>query len=92
VTESFFRDLTAGKIHAVVFGSSLCVKNLFQMLSEQAPAERLRDLLNEGVTVVAIGPVTAETLRKMGVKVDVMPEAHLFEDALDALARYWAEN
>jgi uroporphyrinogen-III synthase len=87
--EKFFNDLIAMKIHAVVFGSSLCVKNLFQMLSGQVPAKKLRDLLNKRVTVVAIGPVTAETLDKMGVKVDVMPETHLFEDALGALAHYW---
>jgi uroporphyrinogen-III synthase len=90
IAEKFFSDLTALKIHAIVFGSSSCVKNLFQMLSGQVTAEKLRDLLNQKVTVVAIGPVTAETLAKMGVKVDVMPETHLFEEALGALARYWS--
>jgi uroporphyrinogen-III synthase len=90
VKTEFFRDLTAGRIDAVVFGSSMCVKNLFHMLTKQASEEKLRDLLNQKVTVVAIGPVTAETLRKMGVRVDVMPEAHLFEEALAALARHWS--
>ena len=89
MTEKFFNDLIAMKIHAVIFGSSLCVKNLFQMLSGQVTAKELRDLLNKRVTIVAIGPVTAETLNNMGVKVDVMPETHLFRDALDALAHYW---
>jgi len=89
VTEKFAKDLTLMKINAIVFGSSLCVKNLFQILNKQIPAEKLRDLLNKKVTVVAIGPVTAETLVKMGVKVDVMPETHLFEEAVSALARYW---
>ncbi len=92
VTEKFAKDLTLMKINAIVFGSSLCVKNLFQMLNKQIPAEKLRDLLNKKVTVVAIGPITAETLVKMGVKVDVMPETHLFEEALSALAHYWDTN
>jgi uroporphyrinogen-III synthase len=89
VTEKFADDLRASKIDAVIFGSSLCVTNFFQMLTGLVPVKSLRNLLNKRVTVVAIGPVTAETLSKMGIKVDVMPETHLFSEALDALARYW---
>lgn len=43
-------------------------------------------------TIVAIGPTTAETLAEMGLKVDVMPEKHLFEETLNALGRYWNTN
>jgi len=87
--EKFFQDLTAEKVDAIVFGSALCVKNLFQMLNEQVSLEKLRDLMNSKLTIVAIGPVTAEALVEMGVKVDVMPDKHLFEEALIALTRYW---
>jgi len=87
--EKFFQELTAEKIDAIIFGSASCVKNLFQMLSNHASPEKLRDLMNSKVTVVAIGPVTAGALVEKGVKVDVMPERHLFEEALAALARYW---
>jgi uroporphyrinogen-III synthase len=87
--EKFFQDLTAEKIDAIVFGSTSCVKNLFQMLSDWISSEKLRDLMNKKVTVVAIGPVTADALVEMGVKVDVMPDRHLFEEAVAALARYW---
>ena len=86
--EKFFQDLIAEKIDAIIFGSTSCVKNLFQMLEDQISQEKLRDLMNK-VTVVAIGPVTAGALAEMGVKVDVMPDKYLFEEALDALARYW---
>ena len=41
---------------------------------------------------MAIGPTTAKTLIDMGLKVDVIPEKHLFEEALDALAAYWSSN
>jgi len=88
--QRFLRDLAAGRIDAVVFGSSLCASNLFRMVNAQTSAEKLCDLLNEKVTVVAIGPVTAETLGKLGVKVEVMPEKHMFEEALTALANYWS--
>jgi uroporphyrinogen-III synthase len=87
--EKFFQDLTAEKIAAIIFGSASCVKNLFQMLSDQISSEKLSDLMNSKVTVVAIGPVTAGALVEMGVKVDVMPDKHLFEEALAALAQYW---
>jgi uroporphyrinogen-III synthase len=87
--EKFFQDLTAEKIAAIIFGSASCVKNLFQMLSDQISPEKLSDLMNSKVTVVAIGPVTAGALVEMGVKVDVMPDKHLFEEALAALAQYW---
>jgi uroporphyrinogen-III synthase len=87
--EKFFQDLTAEKIDAIIFGSALCVKNLFQMLNEQVSPEKLRDLMNSKLTIVAIGPVTAEALVEMGVKVDVMPDKHLFEEALIVLTRYW---
>jgi len=87
--EKFFQDLTAEKIDAIIFGSALSVKNLFQMLNDQISPEKLRDLMNRKVTVVAIGPVTAGALVEMGVKVDVMPDRHLFEEAVAALAHYW---
>jgi len=87
--EKFFQDLTSEKIDAIIFGSASCVKNLFQMLKDHISPEKLRDLLNRKVTIVAIGPVTADALVEMGVKVDVMPDRHLFEEALAALARYW---
>ena len=77
------------KIDAIIFGSALCVKNLFQMLKAEASMEKLREIMNGKITIVAIGPVTAKALMELGVKVDVMPEKHVFEEALAALARYW---
>jgi uroporphyrinogen-III synthase len=90
LSAQFLQDLTAGNIDAIIFGSTSCVKNMFQMLSDRVSREKLRDLLNGRVVVVAIGPVTAKALAEMGVKVDVMPDRHLFEEALAALARYWS--
>ena len=92
LSEKFFQDLTAEKIDAIIFGSTSCVKNLFQMLKDQVSQEKLSDLMNSKVTVVAIGPVTAGALAELDVKVDVMPDNHLFEEALAALARYWNQS
>ncbi|MDI9644828.1 MAG: uroporphyrinogen-III synthase [Candidatus Verstraetearchaeota archaeon] len=87
--ERFYKDLASSKIDAIVFGSSLCVTNLFRMLSGHAPGEELAGLLNSKTTVVAIGPMTANTLKEMGVEVKVMPTAHTFKEALVALSRHW---
>ena len=67
----------------------MSAKNIFKMLSEKAPIETLRNIVNTKVTTVAIGPTTAEALKEMEIKVDVMPQDYLFEEALTALARYW---
>ena len=88
----FYQDLSSGKIDAIVFGSGLSAKNIFKMLSEKAPMETLRIIVNGKVTTVAIGPTTAEALREMGMKVDVVPEDYLFEKALEALAKYWSSK
>ncbi len=85
----FLLDLSLGKIHAIVFGSGLCAKNLFEMLRDVVPPEKLATLLGCKATVVAIGPVTARTLIDLGAKVDVMPEMYTFEDALTTLAQFW---
>lgn len=92
LTARFLQDLIGGQIHAIIFSSSLGAKNLFQMLAEQVSTEKLREIMNNKLTIVAIGPTTAETLAEMGLKVDVMPEKHLFEEALNALGRYWNTN
>ena len=88
LNERFLKDLRAGMIDAIIFGSSLSVTNLFDMLGKLISKEKLRELLNNALTIVAIGPVTAQTLFKMGLKVEVVPKSYLFEEAIKALARY----
>jgi uroporphyrinogen-III synthase len=90
--EKFYEDLSSGKIDAVVFGSGLSAKNIFKMLSEKAPMEKLLEIVNSRITTVAIGPTTAEALKELGVKVDVVPEDYLFENAIASLTQYWSSN
>lgn len=89
LNKRFLNDLRAGKVDAIVFGSSLSAVNLFEMLGELVSKKQLRELLNSKLTIVAIGHVTAETLFELGLKVDVVPETYLFEEALKLLAHYW---
>ena len=92
LNEKFLRDLSEGRIDAIIFSSSLGAKNLVAMLKENIDTKKLLNLINTKTTVVAIGPTTAKTLTDMGLNVDVMPEKHLFEEALDALAAYCGSN
>jgi len=88
----FFEDLTGGRIDAILFGSGLSAKNIFKMLTEKASMEQLRELLAYKVTIVAIGPTTAQALEELAVKVDVVPKDYLFDEALSALATFWASK
>jgi uroporphyrinogen-III synthase len=87
--KKFMQDLSEGKIDAVIFSSSLGAKNFLKMMKQPGDAEKVRALVNEKLAVVAIGPTTAKTLAQLGLRVDVMPEKHLFDESLKALARYW---
>jgi len=89
LAEQFVKELSDGKIDAVIFSSSLGVKNFFEMLKDVVSKQKLLGLITQKSTVVAIGPTTAKTLAESGLTVDVMPEKHVFEEALNALARYW---
>lgn len=89
LSQKFVYDLRAGVVDAIVFGSSLSANNLFEMLTGVISHEQLRDLLNNKITIVAIGPVTAGALSKLGLNVNVMPEKYLFEESLKALVDYW---
>jgi uroporphyrinogen-III synthase len=89
LAEKFVKDLTDEKIDAVVFSSSLGVRNFFEMLMQLIPEKKLRKLIEQKTTVVAIGPTTAKTLAEAGIKADVVPKKSTLDDALDALVSYW---
>jgi uroporphyrinogen-III synthase len=89
---NFYKDLTSGHIDAIVFGSGLSAKNIFKMLTEKASMEALRKIIREKITIVAIGPTTAEALKEINIQVDVIPTEYLFENALVALATFWANQ
>lgn len=88
----FYTDLTNGHINAILFGSGLSAKNIFKMLTEKASMTSLRQTIAQKVTIVAIGPTTAEALRELEIKVDVIPDDYLFDKALEALGKYWLTN
>lgn len=85
------RELEEGDIDVVTFTSSSTVTNFVQML---APADQddLRRIM-AGVTVVAIGPLTARTVEKNGLTVDVQPADYTIPKMVDSIvAHFLAEG
>src|SRR5205807_66037 len=65
--------LVAGQVDAIAFTSSAQVDRVFQVAGEQGTADALRSALL-GVTVAAVGPTCASSLRGRGITHAIMPE------------------
>lgn len=70
--------LREGKIDVITFTSSSTVQNLVGMLGEESAR------INEAL-VACIGPITAATARKLGIRVDVVAEEHTIPGLIHAL-------
>ncbi len=79
----FVDGLRKGEIHAVLFTSSVSAFNLFAMSKNEIVHAELVRLLG-AILVGAIGPVTAQKLRQLGVEPKVS-ETSLIEEALKEL-------
>jgi uroporphyrinogen III methyltransferase/synthase len=75
------RRLRAGEIDIATFASSSSVRNLIAMLDgDIAPLRAL--------TIAAIGPITAQSLRDARLDAHVMPERHTIEDLVASLVSH----
>jgi uroporphyrinogen III methyltransferase/synthase len=77
--------LEDAQIDIVTFTSSSTVRNLVRMLG--GDIERLR-----GPTVACIGPVTATTAARLGIRVDVVAREHTIAGLVEAIAAAVAER
>ena len=77
--------LLEGRIDVVTFTSASAVRNFVRIYgSDQAV-----DLLNR-TTVAAIGPVTAEAARQLGITVAVQPASYTIDGLVDAIAAHFS--
>ncbi len=81
-------ELERGAIDAITFTSSSTVRNFAQALT-QGDLTRLRDLLAR-TTLAAIGPITADTAREMGLTVALSADDHTIPGLVAALESYYA--
>lgn len=76
-------ELAEGAVDAVAFTSQPQIKRLRSVASKHGREQALSDGLNNTV-VAAVGPVVAEALESVGIRVDVMPDTHYFMKPLVA--------
>lgn len=84
-SEELLSVLSEGKIDVVTFTSSSTVRNLVSLLAGRV------ELLARPL-VACIGPVTAQTARELGLRVDVEASVHTIDGLLDALVAAWPER
>jgi uroporphyrinogen III methyltransferase/synthase len=77
--------LEGGEIDAVTFTSSSTVEHLCDALEARAV-----ELLAK-TTVASIGPITTETLKKRGIRVDVTAEQYTLPGLVTALQKHFTK-
>ncbi|MBT8330665.1 MAG: uroporphyrinogen-III synthase, partial [Desulfofustis sp.] len=75
--EELRAELESGEVDMVTFTSSSTVRNFLTMV-DAADQEELERLMS-GVSIAAIGPITAKTITDNGLKVDAQPEQYTIE-------------
>jgi uroporphyrinogen III methyltransferase/synthase len=79
--------LTDGKIDVVTFTSSSTVNHFAELLKE----DDLKILLR-GITIACIGPITAQTAKQWGMRVQIQPKRYTIAALTQAIAGYFAEK
>ncbi len=69
-----------GRIDIATFTSSSTVRNFVHALGGIDPAEALR-----GAQIACIGPITAQTARELGLRVDIIAKEHTIEGLVKAI-------
>jgi len=80
--------LEKGTIDMVTFTSSSTVTNFINMFGSRK--KRLTDEWMKRVKVACIGPITADTARKQGLSVDLMPSDYTIEALAEAITDFLA--
>ncbi len=75
------------KIDVVTFTSSSTVNNFFK-----AVPEPLVEKVMEQAKIACIGPVTAKTAEKRGLKVDILPERSTIPSMVDAIEKSFSQE
>lgn len=76
-------QLESGSVDLITFTSSSTVTNFLTML-DAADSQEMHRLLDK-VSIAAIGPITADTVRDHGLKVDIQPDRYTIDDMVQAI-------
>ena len=72
-------------IDLLTFTSSSTVRNFKALL----PPEKFESLI-EGVTVASIGPITADTARELGLKIDIEAQDYTIDGLCEAIVQHYS--
>ena len=67
------REMTEGRVDAIIFTSSPQIDRLFEVAIDQQTTDRLKQGLAKTL-VAAVGPIVEESLERRGIEVHVRPE------------------
>lgn len=82
----FRTEFAGGRIDGIVFTSASSVRGFVEIMSKDFGADALTEKLSH-TSVVAIGPFTADELKKKGVTHNVISEVHTVQGAFETMAR-----
>lgn len=83
-TRRLTKLLTEESIDAITFTSSSTVNHFVELLKK----EDLKKLL-KGIAIACIGPVTARTAKRLGMKVHIQPEQYTIPGLTQAITKYF---
>lgn len=75
-----------GSLHHIIFTSSSSVNAFFTIINEYSKSNAVDAILKNGIRIVAIGPLTADTLRAYGLNPYVADE-HTVQGTLELLLK-----
>jgi len=78
------KRLEEDSIDLLTFTSSSTVRNFKALL----PHDRFESLI-KGVTVASIGPITADTAKELGFKVDIMAQDYTIDGLCEAILKHY---
>ncbi|RUM38341.1 MAG: uroporphyrinogen-III C-methyltransferase [Desulfobulbus sp.] len=87
--EELREELAKGEIDLVTFTSSSTVTNFLTMVD--AADKKELDKLLTNVRIAAIGPITAETVTRNGLKVDIQPDKYTITDMVAAIVDHYRD-
>lgn len=77
------RDVDLSQIDAVTFTSSSTARNFVAMVNGKVPAH---------LAIFCIGPVTAETARELGLRVNAIADEQTVDGLIKAMVDYYQEG
>ncbi len=83
--EEFQQILTSEKIDMIIFTSSSAVKNFFYLIGDN------RDLI-KGIHFACIGPICAESVYSLGIKVDLIPDRYSIPSLIESIIKFFKER